>query len=1060
MEAVLTPYSRQNRDKSQNIVSVGRGSMRIAKVLWLAAVLACAVHSFAQGEGPFRDGTVLVRFGVNTTPNQRASVVASIMGKEEVVIGQDVHVLKVPEGKVQQIVEALNRRPEVKYAEPDFRQVVSGSPNDAKFSLQWGFRNTGQIVNGVTGTAGADEAAVAAWDVSTGSRNVVVAVLDTGINYNHEDLAANVWSNPGGINGCVAGTHGFNVLNDTCDPMDDDTSYSGHGSHVAGIIGAVTNNAVGVAGVNWQASLLAVKWVSSNGTGYTSDLIKAMDWVIKAKNAGVNIRVANDSPTWSGTAVSQALSDEIDLLGTNDILFVAAAGNTSQNNDTTPRYPCSYTRPNEICVAASDQDDELASFSNYGSKTVDLAAPGKNIYSTLKGSTSYGYISGCSMSAAQVSGAAALILSQGYKSVSDLKATIVNAVDLLPAFASTTRTGGRLNLCKALAGCMPTAPVNTALPVISGTATQGQTLSTSNGSWTGGPTTYAYEWDRCDSSGSNCSQIEGATTNTYTLAAADVGSTIRSTVTASNSVGSTSATSTATAVVDSSGSGITRVQSAAAQGTNVRSVTTAFPGANTAGDLIIAFVRASTTTQYVAVSDSRGNSYVEAVRQAQTSDGHQIRIFYARNVAGGSNAVTASFSGTNGHPSLSVFEYSGFSGTVSLDRTAGAQGRSTQAASAPTAQTTSPNELVFAGLGLPSSSKATVTSGSGYTLVQQITSGSRFAAEDRVVSALGSFTGTFNLSASANWSAVVATFSASVSSPAISTSSLPEGTVGSAYSAALTVTGGTGPFSWSVASGTLPAGLSLSANTGVISGTPTSSGTSNFVVQVTDANSSTATKALSITVAPPSSSPIALVQSAAATGTSVASLSKAFATGNTAGNLIVVFVRMSSTTQTVTVTDTAGNVYENAVSQVQSSDGHQVHVFYAKNIDAGANTVQATFSATNNHPWIAIYEYSGLSTTAPLDQTAHAQGSSTTPNSGLTPMTASASELVFAGLGLPATSTVSASAGTGFNMLLQDAGTSRSATEARITGSTGQYAGTFSLSGSTNWTSVVAVFKP
>jgi subtilisin family serine protease len=149
---------------------------------------------------------------------------------------------------------------------------------------------------------------------------VVVGVVDSGVDYNHPDLAANIWSNPGGVGGCPAGTHGYNVVASTCDPMDQDTKYGGHGTHVAGIIGAVGNNGIGVTGVDWNTTILPVKFVNSSGTGSTSQMIAALEWVLAAKQAGVNVRVINDSLSVAATASSQALADEVDRLGANDIL--------------------------------------------------------------------------------------------------------------------------------------------------------------------------------------------------------------------------------------------------------------------------------------------------------------------------------------------------------------------------------------------------------------------------------------------------------------------------------------------------------------------------------------------------------------------------------------------------------------------------------------------------------------------------------------------------------------------------------------------------------------------
>jgi len=297
------------------------------------------------------------------------------------------------------------------------------------------------------------------------------------------------------------------------------------------------------------------------------------------------------------------------------------------------------------------------------------------------------------------------------------------------------------------------------------------------------------------------------------------------------------------------------------------------------------------------------------------------------------------------------------------------------------------------------------------------------------------------------------------SAPSITTTTLPAGEQNVAYSATLAASGGTTPYTWSISAGTLPSGLNLNSSTGVISGTPTVVGTSTFTVKVTDANSQTATQALSITISPTGGGgTIALVQSAALQGSSVTSLSQAFPANNTAGDLLIAFVRASTTSQTVTVTDTAGNPYALAVSQTQTTDGHQIRIFYATSAASGPNTVTATFSASNNHPWLAVFEYTGVSG---LDQTAHAQGNGSSPNTGLTAATTSNNELVFAGLGVPNASTATVTAGTGFQLLLQDAppNTSRAATEGRIVSVSGQYAGTFSLSASTNWSAVVATFK-
>jgi subtilisin family serine protease len=414
--------------------------------------------------GPYVDGHVLLGFRRGTSAAHQLALEHDVGGLRLRRLGVDA-LLTVPRGQVFAVIGRLRGDHAVRFAEPDYVMESSGVPNDPSFGLQWGLQNTGQVITGpfgtpVTGTPGADEHVVPAWAVTTGSRSVVIAETDTGVEYTHPDLAANMWSNPGGLGGCAAGTHGFNVVagENACDPMDQDTVFGGHGTHVAGIMGAVGNNGVGVIGVNWNTSIMAVKWLDALNKGLTSNLIAALQLVIQAKQAGQNIRVVNDSVTFVGTAFSQALSDEIDQLGANDILIDTAAGNQKTNDDVTPRYPCNYDRPNEICVAASDEHDQIPFWANYGPGSVDLAAPGQDIYSTLRGGT-YGYINGSSMAAAEVSGAAALILSVGYQSATALKADILNNVDPIPALSGKVRTGGRLDICKALPGCSTTPPI-------------------------------------------------------------------------------------------------------------------------------------------------------------------------------------------------------------------------------------------------------------------------------------------------------------------------------------------------------------------------------------------------------------------------------------------------------------------------------------------------------------------------------------------------------------------------------------------------------------------------
>jgi subtilisin family serine protease len=302
--------------------------------------------------------------------------------------------------------------------------------------------------------------APAAWDITTGSPTVVVADIDTGMRYTHEDLAPNVWTNPGEIpnngidddgNGFVDDYHGFDFRFNDPDPIDE----HGHGTHTAGTIGAAGNNALGVVGVNWNVKIMAIKIYSAAANDTTSAmLINAYNYVRMMKDRGVNIRVTNNSYGGPPETASSDLAtkDALDAMGSAGILNVFAAGNSNSNNDINPFYPASYSSPSILAVAASDPADNKAGFSNYGPATVDIAAPGAGILSTTAFSdSSYGGMSGTSMATPHVAGAAALLssLNPGLSAAS-LKATLMNTVDILPQWNGLVRSGGRLNIANAL----------------------------------------------------------------------------------------------------------------------------------------------------------------------------------------------------------------------------------------------------------------------------------------------------------------------------------------------------------------------------------------------------------------------------------------------------------------------------------------------------------------------------------------------------------------------------------------------------------------------------------
>lgn len=336
------------------------------------------------------------------------------------------------------------------------KTLLSVVPNDPFLNNQWGLGNIG---------------AYGAWSHSIGSRSVVVAVIDSGVDLNHPDLKDNLWKNPGEIegdgidnenNGYIDDVYGWNFYSNNNDVQD----RYGHGTHVAGIIGAVGNNGVGVAGINWNVSLMTLKFTDDSGMGYGGAAAQAMDYISMMKNIyGVNVVVANAS--WGGgTGFSNMLYGAINRLNDAGVILTVAAGNQGSDNDITLRYPSCYDVNNVISVGAlSSNGITLAAFSNYGAKNVDLAAPGSAIFSTLQYSR-YGYKSGTSMASPQVAGAVALLNSvKPGLSVSEVKSAIFGSVDKIPELFGKVATGGKLNVGAAVANILGIPYDSNILPI-------------------------------------------------------------------------------------------------------------------------------------------------------------------------------------------------------------------------------------------------------------------------------------------------------------------------------------------------------------------------------------------------------------------------------------------------------------------------------------------------------------------------------------------------------------------------------------------------------------------
>ena len=423
---------------------------------------------------PHAPGELLVKFREDI-PTPRATSINRSLGFKAIERLKTIPIYRIelPDGwSVEEAVSFYGAHPDVEYAEPNYIRRALLTPNDPHLNELWGLHNTGQT----GGTEDADIDAPEAWDTQTDCSGVVIAIPDTGSDLDHEDLKESIWRNTGedwsngspgnnGLdddgNGKIDDYYGWDFVNGDNDPNDDNsTEEEYHGTHVTGIIAARGNNSLGITGVCWSASIMQLKILDSRGDGTVADELAAIEYAIDNGADIINLSLG-------GSGYSSGEYEAIKSARDAGILFVAAAGNDGTDNDETPVYPASYNLDNIISVTATDDNDELPSWANYGLNSVDVAAPGFEIYSTKAGD-SYQYISGSSMAAPHVAGLAALVWAHDSTlSYSQVKDFILNGVDSKPALEGNILTGGRINANNSLLKSL-SAPSNLLATALSG----------------------------------------------------------------------------------------------------------------------------------------------------------------------------------------------------------------------------------------------------------------------------------------------------------------------------------------------------------------------------------------------------------------------------------------------------------------------------------------------------------------------------------------------------------------------------------------------------------------
>jgi subtilisin family serine protease len=430
------------------------------KITCLLLLLVLFAGSKTQAAQDYVSGDVIIKMSDNSEVKAIADQY-DLQKQDEfkAADGSEVSLLKIKDQQhVDEKLEQLNADSRIEFAQPNYiYHQTAINTNDIYRDFQWSLDNYGQTVDGIIGANDADIDGPEAWSVSEGAENqVIVAIIDDGVAYNHPDLAANMWDgssckdeNGNTLGDCI---HGYNFADNNLDPL---ATVGSHGTHIAGIIGAAKNNGRGIIGVAPHVKIMALKFDVNNMT--TTEVIRGFNF---AKQNGAKIVNAS----WAGNNEDPALNYAIESFGG---MVVTAAGNDNTSLESVPQYPCNSSPANIICVAATDQNDQLASFSNYGN-AADVAAPGVNILSTIKNAPgddgsgeAYGFWDGTSMSTAFVSGEVALLA--GYKpglSITELKNVIIGSGDDLQSLQGKTLSGKRINLYKALGASIEQNVIN------------------------------------------------------------------------------------------------------------------------------------------------------------------------------------------------------------------------------------------------------------------------------------------------------------------------------------------------------------------------------------------------------------------------------------------------------------------------------------------------------------------------------------------------------------------------------------------------------------------------